>query len=140
MSPDTIVAGGVNKSSQPRSTPQNGGRFSVRYEPTKTVMAFNVEASVPPPEDLLLDIEIASENGAYFLRAVEVDVAVEEDDPQEAFRSLVEAVKGWLEYLEEEKPVLAPDLEPQRHYTHLLRYAPHTWFGRLLMDQDAPTL
>ena len=111
----------------------------MRYEPTRTVVAFNVEASVTPPEDLLLDIEVVSENGAYFVRAVEVDVAVGEDDAQEAFRSLVEAVKGWLVYLDEEKPDLAPDLEPQRRYTDLLRYEPHTWFGQLLID-DAPTL
>jgi len=86
-----------------------------------------------PPDNLLLDIEVEAENGAYSLRAVQVDVTAEEDDPAEAFLSLTEAVKGWLEYLEEEDPALAPDLEPQRRYTRLLRYAPATWFGRLLI-------
>lgn len=105
----------------------------MHYEPPRVVRRFVVPTSLAPPESLLLDIEVAFENGVYFLRAVEVDVAIEEEKPQDAFRSLTEAVRGWLEYLGEESPVLAPDLEPQRRYTRLLRYEPDTWFGRLLI-------
>jgi hypothetical protein len=87
---------------------------------------------VQPPESLLLTVEVVSENGAYFLRAVEVDVSIEEDDVQEAFRTLLDTVKDWLEFLESE-PRLTSDLEPQRQYTKLLRYEPYTWFGQLLI-------
>ena|SRR5919107_1978876 len=134
MSPDTIAVGGVGESSEPRSTSPDSERFAIRYDRARTMFSFNVEASVAPPDNLILDIEVDSENGAYSLRAVQVDVTVEEDEPQDAFLSLIEAVKGWLDYLEEEDPVLASDLEPQRRYTRLLRYAPHTWFGRLLIS------
>ncbi len=133
MSPDTIAVGGVGESSEPRSTSPDSERYTIRYDRAQRVFSFNVEASVAPPDNLTLDIEVDSENGAYSLRAVQVDVTVEEDEPQDAFLSLIEAVKGWLEYLEEEAPILAPDLEPQRRYTRLLRYASHTWFGRLLI-------
>jgi hypothetical protein len=133
MSPETISAGGVGEASEPRSTPYRGDRFSVRYGPSGGISTtFNVEASVRPPEDLLLGMEVAFENGAYSVRAVEVDVVVEEETPQEAYHSLLETVKDWLEYLDEEQPELAPDLEPQRRYTRLLRYEPYTWFGRLI--------
>ncbi len=135
MSPNTMAAaGGIGESSQPRSTPYDGGRYSIRYDRADRVFAFNVETSVAPPKSLLLDIEMASANGAYSVRAMQVDVTVEEDEPQKAFDSLADAVKEWLEYLQEEDPVLADDLEPQRRYTHLLRYAPHTWFGRLFIS------
>lgn len=134
MSPNTIAAGGVGESSEPRSTPYDGERYSIRYNRAKAVLAFSVEASTAPPKNLLLDIEVESANGAYSLRAVQVDVTVEEEEPQDAFLSLTEAVKEWLEYLQDEDPALAPDLEPQRRYTYLLRYEPHTWFGRLFLD------
>lgn len=134
MSPNTVVAGGVGESSEPRSTPYDSERYSIRYNRTGTVLAFNVKASVAPPKSLLLDIEMESENGAFSLRAVQVDVTVEEDEAQDAFLSLVDAVKGWLEFLQEENPGLAPDLESQRRYTRLLRYDPDTWFGQLLIS------
>ncbi len=137
MSPNTIAAGGIGESSEPRSTPYDGERYSIRYDRVGAVQAFRVEASVAPPESLLLDIEVVSENDAYSLRAVQVDVTVEEEEPQDAFVSLTDAVREWLEYLQDEDPVLAPDLEPQRRYTRLLRYAPHTWFGRLLIGDSS---
>jgi hypothetical protein len=134
MSPDTIQAGGVGEASEPRSTPYQGDRFSVHYSPSRVVSTiFNVEATARPPEDLLLGMEVTFENGAYSVRAVEVDVIVEEETPQEAYHSLLETVKDWLEYLDEENPDLAPDLEPQRRYTRLLRYEPYTWFGHLIV-------
>lgn len=118
MSPNT-VAGGVGEPSQPRST---------RYARADRAFAFNVEAPVVPPRSLLLDVEMETKNGSYSLRAVQVDITVEEDEPLKAFDSLADAVKEWLEFLQEEDPVLADDLEPQRRYTRLLRYDPGTWF------------
>jgi hypothetical protein len=134
MSPNALAAGGIGEVSEPRHTRSGRTEYSIRYNRSTTVVNFNVDVSTAPPENLLLDIEVESEDGAYSLRAVQVDVTVEEDDPGEAFLSLTEAVKGWLEYLTEEDPVLAPDLESQRRYTRLLHYAPDTWFGRLLIS------
>ncbi len=133
MSPNALAAGGIGEASEPRHTRDVSGYRSIRYNRSAAFINFNVEVSPAPPDNLLLDIEVESEGGTYSLRAVQVDVTVEDDGPQEAFLGLAEAVKEWLEYLEEEDPVLAPDLEPQRRYTRLLRYAPHTWFGRLLI-------
>ncbi len=116
----TMTAGGVGEPSQPRST---------RYARADRVFAFNVEAPVAPPKDLLLDIEMKTKNGSYSLRAVQVDVTVEEDKALDAFDSLAVAVREWLEFLQEEDPVLADDLESQRRYTRLLRYDPGTWFA-----------
>lgn len=137
MSPEAIPAGGVAEASEPRGTPYNGGTLAIRYrvtEPAEAARAFTVRTPVSPPEDLLLDVEVAVENHVVFLRAVQVDVAIEEDVmPLRAFSSLVSAVKGWLTYLEEEEPELAPDLEPQRRYTALLGYDPQTWFRRAFL-------
>ena len=128
MSPETISPGGLRETSEPRATPGEGGDFSVNYEPLSGDRRFTVPISPAPPESYLLQVEGTFENGVYFLRAVEVDVAVEEEKLPDALRSLTDAVRDWLEYLAEERPALTPDLERQRRYTRLLRYDSDTWF------------
>jgi hypothetical protein len=134
MSPETIPAGGIRETSEPRATPGEEGELSVSYEQVPAARSFSVPISPAPPENLLLDIEMSIENGVYFLRAVEVDVVVEEEEPRDAFHSLTEAIRDWLEYLEEEQPALTPDLEKQRPYTRLLHYDSDTWFRHLLIS------
>jgi hypothetical protein len=128
MSPETITTGGLRETSEPRTTPGEDGEFAVNYEPLSAARRFTVPISPAPPESYLLRVEGSFENGVYFLRAVEVDVAVEEEKLPDALRSLTDAVRDWLEYLAEERPALTPDLEEQRRYTRLLHYDSDTWF------------
>lgn len=111
------------------ATPSNEASESapVRYEVLPTVEAFKVRVPLGVPSELLLSVEAASENGAFYMRAIEVDVAVEGETPLEALLDLLAAVRGWLEYLREEMPKLAPDLEPQRRYVALLDYESSGW-------------
>ncbi|CAN5621313.1 hypothetical protein BH24ACT21_BH24ACT21_03220 [soil metagenome] len=135
MSPETIAAGGLSEASEPRSTPYDGGTLSIRYRMAETSHAFSLTIPKKPPEHLLLDVEMAVEDAGVFLRAVQVDVAVEEDTSIMAFGSLIRAVMGWLNFLAEEQPKLAPELEAQQRYTELLNYDPATWFGRAFMAE-----
>lgn len=112
------------------TTPSNEASESapVRYVVPPTVETFKVRVPwLRVPSELLLSVEAASENGAFYMRAIEVDVAVEGETPLEALLDLLAAVRGWLEYLREEMPKLAPDLEPQRRYVALLNYEPSGW-------------
>lgn len=122
--------GGVREWIEPMSTPFDRGlKHTVRYELAENLgYTFNVVAPKRPPDDLFLSVEIAEDNGAFYMRATEIDVSVEGDSPAEAIRELSEAVKDWLEYLREEKPALVADLENQRRYVALLDFAPLTWF------------
>jgi hypothetical protein len=122
--------GGVREYEEPSTTPSDHGEhYSVHYEigerPSRTFM---VVAPKRPSEDLLLSVEIAEENGAFYMRAVEVDVSVEGDNPSETLQDLSASVREWLEYLREEEPALASDLENQRRYVALLRFDSSTWF------------
>jgi hypothetical protein len=67
------------------------------------------------------------------MNAVGVDVAVEAAEPTEAFRELVGAIRAWLEFLRDEQPTLASDLEKQRRYVALLDHDSGTWFRRLYL-------
>lgn len=132
MSPEVITVGGVAETSEPQSTPYDdefGGVLSIHYRTNKSEPTFTVETSLRPPDGLLLSVELAFEGEAVYMRAVEVDISTEGETPDEALESLVGSVREWLEFLHEERPDLAPDLEPQRRYTRLLRYSPSTWFG-----------
>ncbi len=125
-------AGGIRKFPAPTSAPTQ--QFSVHYNLEQQHRTFNVAVPKSPPEELLLNVEAAVENGAVFMRAIEVDVAVEGETHQEAVQSLARTIMGWLEFLREEEPELAPDLEPQRGYIELLRYHPLTWFKSIRID------
>ena len=127
MSLETIPTEGVRDFPPPESTSPEVG-VSVRYNLQRPRRIFNVTVPKSPPERLLLNVEAEVEEGAVFVRAIEVDVAVEGDTPEQALQSLVRNITGWLEYLQEEQPALASDLEPQRRYVGLLRYHPLTWF------------
>jgi hypothetical protein len=123
--------GGVREWQEPSVAPFDHGRpHSVRYEVSseRPGRTFNVAALKSPPRDLLLSVEIAQEEGVFYMRAVEVDVSVEGDNPAEVLRGLSESVKDWLEFLRDEKPALASHLEGQERYVALLDFHPLTWF------------
>ncbi len=128
--------GGVREWSEPSGAPfDHGERHSVSYElRERPGVTYSVIAPKAPPRDLLLSVEIAQENGVFYMRASEVDVSVEGDGPTEALRDLGESVRDWLEYLQEEEPALAPDLEGQRRYIALLDFDPLTWFRARTVD------
>jgi hypothetical protein len=129
MSPDTVTVGGAAEVSEPKSTHRNnGGKVFISYHVPETDPTFQVHLPPRPSEDLLLNVVVAFENDAVYMRAVEVDVSTEGDNPYEAVLSLVGGITEWLKFLQEEQPELSPDLEPQRRYVDLLNYSPATWF------------
>lgn len=122
--------GGVREWSEPSTTPfDHGEHYPVSYELSgRPGLTYNVVALKAPPRELLLSVEIAEENGAFYMRASEVDVSVEGDSPTEALQDLSESVRDWLEYLQEENPALVSTLESQQRYVALLDFNPLTWF------------
>ena len=134
MSLNAIPAGGVREFPAPEATPYGEQRFSVRYKMSRTRGTYSVPVPKSPPDHLLLSVETEIENGAVFMRAVEVDVAVEGDAPEDTLMVLIDTIEGWLRFLRDEEPTLAPELEPQRRYVELLRYHPVTWFKPIRID------
>lgn len=123
-------AGGIREWREPWATPSDHvqhpkPRYVVGERPGRV---FNVFVAKSPPDELLLSVEIVQENNVFYMRAIEVDVSVEEEHPGDVLRSLRNSVKDWLEYLAEENPILAPDMESQRRYVALLDFDPLTWF------------
>jgi len=132
---ETITIDGLSEVPEPRGTQRDEGAVPlVRYRTPASAGTFRVGAPRRPPHNLRLTVEAALENGAFFMRAIEVDVAVEGDTILDALHSLIATTKGWLEYLQEESPELASDLEGQRRYVALLDYQPPTWFKPFAVD------
>ncbi len=122
--------GGIREWQEPSTTPFGHGEYHpIRYElGERTGRTFKVTARKSPPSELVLSVEIAQENGAFYMRATQVDVSVEDDNPAEVLRDLAESVKDWLEYLRDEELTLVSGLEGQRRYVALLEFDPSTWF------------
>src|SRR5215217_4605198 len=87
MNPETVTPGGLRETSEPRATPGEEGEYSVHYGSLPADRRFSVPVSPAPPESYLLEIEGSFENGVYYLRAVEVDIAVEEETLPDALRN-----------------------------------------------------
>lgn len=124
-------ASGVREWEEPWAAPfDHGTHHPVRYElGERRGRTFDVAVFKSPPEDLLLSVEIVQEeDGAFYMRAIEVDVSVEGANAAEALRELSGSVRDWLEYIGEEELVLAPELEHHRRYLALLDFGPLTWF------------
>ncbi len=132
MSSATVPTGGLRELSRPADTQSDGETLSVRYRPREVPRAFSIPLPATPPDDLLLDVEAAVEGRTVFMNARELGVSVEADGAYAALAVLIESIGEWLEYLREENPRLAPELEQQRRYVELLDYEPVTWFRRLV--------
>jgi hypothetical protein len=135
MSPDVITpTGGVAVADRPAVAQIDGAQeLPIRYHTVPPAQSFGVPVPARPPADLLLEVEVSNEDGVVIMSAVELDVTVEADNPAESFSQLREAIREWLEYLRDEAPGLAPELEEQRRFAELLNYEPGTWFGTLYL-------
>jgi len=135
MSPDTITpAGGVAELERPPAAAGDVQRVIYSYRTLEPERSFHVPVPALPAGDVLLEVDVAIEDGAVVMSAQGVDVAVEAESLPAAFSELVDAVRAWLEFLRDRPDEdLVPELEEQRRYLVLLEHDPATWFGRLYL-------
>lgn len=107
--------------------------FSAGAACTNQTFSFAVPQHIPP-EQVLLDVELAFERGVVHMRVIDLNISVEAETLQEAFRSLVENVAEWLETFKGDMD-FAAESEPQLSYAELLGYPPMTWFRFISSDQ-----